>query len=147
MTRIEIFDISDWLDAIEALAVLHRDEAEAELTELPVSLWRDGYAAMQDMGALVCVGAFVGEVMVGYATAIVSQHLHYPMVVGNHDLLFVHRDYRAPRLALRMVEMVEEVCKDKGAVMMTWSAKPGSAFERLMGSRARREEIVYIKEL
>lgn len=148
MTRIAIFEPSPELyDEIERLGALHKDEVEAEVTALPVSVNRDLYDVLHAQGALVCVGAFDGDALVGYASAFVSAHPHYALTAAQHDALFIHPDHRAPRLALRMVEVVEAECKARGAAFIAWHAKTGTAFARLLAKRARLEEFVHIKEL
>lgn len=147
MTRIQTFDMRDHYDAIEALGQLHKAETEAHLHDLPCSLNREIYDALQEADMLVCVGAFAEDEIIGYAIAAVSPHPHYEMVQANHDSLFIHPDFRTPRLALRMIEVVEMECRVRGASFIAWHAKPQSAFARLISSRATQEEIIYIKEL
>ena len=149
MTRIAIFEPSPELyDEIERLGQLHKDEVEATLTDLPCQLNRALYDALHNTGALVSVGAFADDGrLIGYASAFVSAHPHYALTAAQHDALFIHPDHRAPRLALRMVEVVEAECKARGAAFIAWHAKTGTAFARLLAKRARLEEFVHIKEL
>jgi len=67
-------------------------------------------------GALVCVGAFADDGrLVGYAIALLSPNFHYRMTTAAHDVLFLHRDYRKPRMALRLIDAAEAECKARGA--------------------------------
>lgn len=147
MTRIETFEPREWYDAIEALGQLHKAEVEADLHDLPCVLNREMYDTMHAYGALVCVGVFDGSNIVGYGIATVSPHPHYQLIQANHDSLFIHPRYRTPRVALRLIEAVEQACKAKGAAFIAWHAKQGSPFEQVMRKRAKPEETVYIKEL
>lgn len=149
MTRIAIFEPSPELyDEIEALGQLHKAETEAHLHDQPCVLNRTLYDALHNTGALVSVGAFADDGrLIGYASAFVSAHPHYALTAAQHDALFIHPDHRAPRLALRMVEVVEAECKARGAAFIAWHAKPGTPFARLLERRARLEEHVYTKEL
>ena len=148
MTRIAIFEPSPELyDEIERLGALHKDEVEAEVTALPVAINRDLYDALHDAGALVCVGAFDGEALVGYAIALLSPNFHYRMTTAAHDVLFLHRDYRKPRLALRLIDAVEAECKARGAQLMVWHAPIGGAFERILKTRAKPIYTQFFKEL
>lgn len=148
MTRIAIFEPSPALyDEIEQLGQLHKAETEAGLTDLPCVLNRALYDALHATGALVSVGAFDGDRLIGYASAFVSAHPHYALTAAQHDALFIHPGHRTPRLALRLIEAVEAECKARGAAFIAWHAKTGSAFARLIAARARLEESVYIKEL
>lgn len=148
MTRIAIFEPSPELyDEIERLGALHKDEVEAEVTALPVAINRDLYDALYAQGALVCVGAFDDDRLVGYAIALFAPNLHYQMLSAAHDVLFLHRDYRTPRMALRLVEAVEAECKARGAQLMVWHAPIGGAFERILKTRANPIYTQFFKEL
>lgn len=148
MTRIAIFEPSPKLyDEIEQLGQLHKDEVEADVTALPVAINRDLYDALYAQGALVCVGAFDDDRLVGYAIALFAPNLHYQMLSAAHDVLFLHRDYRTPRMALRLVEAVEAECKARGAQLMVWHAPIGGAFERILKTRANPIYTQFFKEL
>lgn len=147
MTRIAIFDIRQLYDEIERLGALHKDEVEAEVTALPVSVNRDLYDVLHAQGALVCVGAFDGDALVGYAVALLSPNFHYRMTTAAHDVLFLHRDYRKPRMALRLIDAVEAECKARGAQLMVWHAPIGGAFERILKTRANPIYTHFFKEL
>lgn len=147
MTRIATFNLPDWYDQIEALGQLHKAETEAHLHDQPCVLNRTLYDALFAAGVLVCVGVFADGCIVGYAVATVAPHPHYALTAAQHDSLFIHPDYRAPRLALRLVESVEAECKARGALFIAWHAKPGTPFARLLERRAHLEEHVYTKEL
>lgn len=147
MTRIATFNLPDWYDQIEALGQLHKAETEAHLHDQPCVLNRTLYDALFAAGVLVCVGVFADGCIVGYAVATVAPHPHYDLTAAQHDSLFIHPDYRAPRLALRLVESVEAECKARGALFIAWHAKPGTPFARLLEHRAHLEEYVYTKEL
>ena len=148
MTRIAIFEPSPELyDEIERLGALHKDEVEAEVTALPVAINRDLYDALHAQGALVCVGAFDDDRLVGYAIALFAPNLHYQMLSAAHDVLFLHRDYRTPRMALRLIDAVEAECKARGAQLMVWHAPIGGAFERILKTRANPIYTQFFKEL
>nr|DAK49290.1 MAG TPA: acetyltransferase [Caudoviricetes sp.] len=148
MTRIAIFEPSPELyDEIERLGALHKDEVEAEVTALPVAINRNLYDALYAQGALVCVGAFDDDRLVGYAIALFAPNLHYQMLSAAHDVLFLHRDYRTPRMALRLIDAVEAECKARGAQLMVWHAPIGGAFERILKTRANPIYTQFFKEL
>lgn len=147
MTRIQTFEPREWYDAIEALGQLHKAELESHITDLPRRLNREMYDTMFESGVLVNFGVFDGDKMVGYAFAFVHSHPHYEMVTAQHDSLFIHPDYRLPRVALRLMAAVEAECRARGAEKMAWVAKPGTAFQRLLDRLCRFEEMTYIKEL
>ena len=147
MTRIAIFDPRQLYDEIERLGQLHKDEVEADVTALPVSVNRDLYDVLHAQGALVCVGAFDDDRLVGYAIALLSPNFHYRMTTAAHDALSLHRDYRTPRMALRLIDAVEAECKARGAQLMVWHAPIGGAFERILKTRANPIYTQFFKEL
>lgn len=93
------------------------------------------------------LGAYDDAQMVGYAIASVAPNLHYGVPVGQHMALYIAPAHRTPRLSLRLIEELAAQCKAKGARMMTWHAKPGSAFARLLAKRFKVEDLVYLQEL
>lgn len=147
MTRIEAFEPRDWYDAIEALGQLHKAEVEADVTPLTPTANRAIYDALHEMGMLVPVGVFDGDEMVGYAIATISPNPHYRALSAQHDVFFLHPDYRKPRLALRMIEVLEAECKARGAVYFCWHAPIGGAFERIIKMRSKPYYTQYFKEL
>lgn len=147
MTRIETFEPREWYDAIEALGQLHKAEVEADVTPLPPTVNREIYDALHEMGMLVLVGVFDGGEMVGYAIATISPNPHYHTLSAQHDVFFLHPDYRKPRLALRMIEALEAECKARGATLFCWHAPIGGAFERIIKMRAKPYYTQYVKEL
>lgn len=146
MTRIEAFEPRAGYDDVLALVKANKDEAESHIP-LEVMIDLEAYEYLYQAGMLVLLGAYDGERMVGYAIASLSPSLHYGVVTAHHMTLYLAPSHRTPRTSLRMVEALAHACKDKGAVMMTWSAKPGSAFARLIARRARLEDFVFTQEL
>lgn len=146
MTRIEIFEPSEGYRQVMALVQANKSEAEAHIpfaVDVDVQLYDRLYQA----GLLVLLGAYEGARMVGYAIASVAPHLHYGVLVGQHMTLYIAPEHRTPRLSLRLVEALAAQCKAKGARMMTWHAKPDSAFARLLSKRFKVEDLVYLQEL
>ena len=147
MTRIETFEPREWYDAIEALGALHKAEVEADVTPLPPVAHRGIYDTLHEAGMLVPVGVFDGDAMVGYAIATISPNPHYDTITAQHDVFFLHPDYRKPRLALRMIEALEAECKARGATLFCWHTPIGGSFEKLVRLRAKSYYIMYFKEL
>lgn len=145
MTRIAAFEPRQWYAQIEALGRLHKEEVEAELP-YELSLNREIYNTLYDAGLLVCIGAFADE-LVGYAGAVIAPNMHYNALSAAHDAVFLHKDYRQPRLALRMVEALEEECKARGVKLFCWHAPIGGSFARLLEKRAKPYYTQYFKEL
>lgn len=144
MIHIRPFDVADAAQVL-ALAADNRLEAEAHMPTLDVDVAL--YAQLEDAGALATVGAFDDGVMVGYAVAVLAPHLHYGGLCAQHVTLYIAPANRTPRLSLRLMDALADVCRGKGAKMMTWHAKPDSAFARLLAKRLPLEDLVYLQEL
>ena len=146
MTRIAIFDPRDGYAGVLALVEANKPEAEAHIPH-PITVDLPLYERLYDAGMLVCVGAYDGAQIVGYAIAGLSPSLHYGVLVAQHLTLYITPQHRKPRLSLRMVDALTDACKARGAQMMTWHAKPGSAFARLLAARMKLEDLVYLQEI
>lgn len=107
------------------------------------------YEAMADAGALVIVGAYVGDRMVGYAMSFAAPHLHYVGLVScSNDVLYVDPAHRKGRLGLQLIYETERLAKERGAQIITWHAKEGTALAKLLPRIGYGvHEIVYSKRL
>ena len=136
------------LDQIGELAVCHWQEIETEFSDRVPEPHREVYDAMAAAGCLIAFSATVDGNVVGYASAFVCRHPHYDMVLAHHDTLYLHPAHRNGSTGLRLIKAIEQEAFARGAERMMWTAKPGSAFERILqGKGYRAEEIVYCKEL
>lgn len=136
------------LDQIGELAVCHWQELETEFSDRVPEPDRSVYDAMAAARGLIAFSATVDGAVVGYASAFVCRHPHYDMVLAHHDTLYLHPAHRNGSTGLRLMKAIEQEAFARGAERMMWTAKPGSAFERILtGKGYRAEEIVYCKEL
>ena len=136
------------LDQIGELAVCHWQELETEFSDRVPEPHREVYDAMSAAGGLIAFSATVDGVVVGYASAFVCRHPHYDMVLAHHDTLYLHPAHRNGSTGLRLMKAIEQEAFARGAERMMWTAKPGSAFERiLLGKGHQVEETIYCKEL
>lgn len=91
------------------------------------------YEQLEANGALLSVGAFVDGVLVGYSLTLVGPHLHYVgLTVAQNDVLFVAKEHRHGRIGLDLIRKTEEMAKERGARLVTWHAKEGTALAALM---------------
>ena len=136
------------LDQIGELAVGHWQELETDFSDRTPEPHREVYDAMAAAGCLIAFSATVDGAVIGYASAFVCRHPHYDMVLAHHDTLYLHPAYRNGSTGLRLMKAIEQEAFARGAERMMWTAKPGSAFERILqGKGYRAEEIIYCKEL
>lgn len=107
------------------------------------------YEALESAGALVICGAYVGDRMVGYAMSFASTHLHYAGLVScSNDVLYVDQAHRKGRLGLQLIYETERLARERGARLITWHAKEGTALARLLPRIGYGvHEVIYSKRL
>lgn len=138
---------SEVMPDIHALLHAHWLETEMDVAPGPAPCV-EMYKACEDAGLTVAIGVFADGAMVGYAVAFVHRHLHYDLVCGAHDSLFIKKEHRNGRVGLELIRRLEAACADKGAQFIAWHAKSGSAFDKLLcRMRYQQEEVIYRKEL
>lgn len=107
------------------------------------------YEALAAAGALVIVGAYVGDRMVGYAMSFATTHLHYVGLVScANDVLYVDPAYRKGRLGLQLIYETERLARERGAKIITWHAKEGTSLQALLPRLGYEvHEVIYSKRL
>lgn len=129
------------------LLVRHREELTTNkaLMELAPDIAR--YRGAESAGALVALVARAGGSIVGYSFNFVGPHLHYMRLrVAENDVLFTLPEWRE-RAGGRLLVATKRACKARGARVMAWHAKPGTALEAILRKRARVQDIVFTEEL
>ena len=98
---------------------------------------------------LFALSAYVGDRLIGYSVNFLMRHLHYAdLVYAQNDLLFIDKDYRASRAGLALIRATEAHAKAKGAQMLIWHAKPGTALEALLPRMGYGvQDIMFSKEV
>jgi GNAT superfamily N-acetyltransferase len=91
------------------------------------------YYAIEDAGVMCNLFMYVGDKLIGYSINIISAHLHYKqMGLAQNDVLFVDPEYRNGKAGLLLIAQTETICKERGASMMHWHAKPNTALDKLL---------------
>lgn len=137
---------ADYVLAHAHLIQEHYEEVSSQSRPLAPS--REKYLALEKAGVLVGLGAFHGAGLVGYSATIVDRNIHYDMVMAYNSALYVHPDYRATPLGLRLMAETRKACKAKGAHIMLWHAKPESQLNALLQRKKFKvQDIVYQEQL
>lgn len=145
-TDIRAISVPEHLGAITDLLREHWAETEHDVIDTGPAPLVEGYQLLENAGISVALGAFEGDVMVGYCTAMVAPHLHYSVLYAAHDALFVRADRRNSTIGLRLINAMRRECKARGVQFMSWTAKPGSTFGQILQKQGCvEEEIVYIE--
>lgn len=137
---------SQYLTAAAELMREHWAETEREFYPDGPKPQRQLYEALEKQ--TIAFGAFEDELLVGYVVAFIYDHIHYGIPCVQHDVLFVHKDYRKGSLGLKLVAAIENEAKARGAYLVAWHAKPQSAFEMLLVHRKySQQDSVYTRRL
>lgn len=123
---------SEWLDEASELAHSHWNECERHLQPAGVKVNVEALKALEEVGALLALGVFDDERLVGYCVLILSPHLHYDITTATVDLLFLAEEYRRGRVGLEMIERANALAKERGAEGVTWAAKPDSTLDHIL---------------
>lgn len=109
----------------------------------------DKYNDLEKSGRLFTLRAFKNKMPVGYSINILETHLHYKdVLVCYNDLLFIHPEYRATPLGLKLIRETEKQAKESGAEVMLWHAKPNTPLDKILPRLGNRlHENIYLKEL
>lgn len=101
------------------------------------------YLMLEEQGLAVCVGAFEGEDMIGFAAMILSEHPHYSATIVVCDALFIKKEQRKGPAGLRLISKVKEMAKEHGAVGVYFSAPEGSRLSKLFARLFTPTDRVY----
>lgn len=124
--------VNDIIDRQDLLR-MHYDEVAKNKSVMVLDPDKAKYQAIERAGKSLCLAAFADEKIVGYSVNIVDTHIHYAdLVCCVNDVLFVDPVYRNGRCGLMLIKQTESVAKDRGAKLMLWHAKSGTALDLLM---------------
>lgn len=130
-------NIVDELPRAEALLRANWAETGFDF-ELDVDAQR--YAQLQQLGVMFAFGAFVGDDLVGYATAVVVPHLFNRQVLVCHtDAMFMAPEHRASILPGRLMQAVEGEAARRGARLVMWHARAGTGLADMLRHRGYTE--------
>ena len=110
----------------------------------------DRYEAMEKAGILICLGAFDGDRLVGYAASIVSPHLHYAdLVTASNDIIFLLPEYRLGHTGLKLIRETERIAKeDHGCRMVSWHAKDNTTLNELVPKMGYHvQDVIWTREV
>lgn len=129
----EITDIADAIAANEALGRQHYEEIALNKCVMVYAPDIEKYKALEAHGALLTLGVFEGEELIGYSVNILHPHLHYKELnVAQNDMLFVAKDNRLGTLGLKLIRATTKAAKERGAQFMVWHAKESSQLAKLL---------------
>ena len=133
---IDIRRITNTAQAIvdnEALGREHYDEIALNKQVMVYAPDVSKYAQLEEVGALLTLGAYDKDNLVGYSVNILTPHLHYQNLLCCHnDMLYLHPDYRQGLLGVRLIKTTRAAARALGVQFMLWHAKPGTNLDKLL---------------
>lgn len=148
-TGIRESTVDEILAGAATLFTAHWDEIALNKRLMQLQPDVERYRALDAQGGLLALGAYVDGQLVGYSVNFLMNHLHYAgLKVCSNDLLFVAKEHRHGRLGLQLIKRTEAEAKTRGAQMVLWHAKPGTALNELMPRLGYGvQDIIYSKEV
>lgn len=151
---LRVDDVRGRMDA-EALLEAHWEEVALNKRVMKLDPHWKRYYALEEQGMLMIIGLFAVqrrprvETLVGYSVNFITEHMHYAgLRLCQNDLLFVHREWRRGRHGLQLILATEQLGKERGAQLMLWHAKQGTALDALLPRMGYGvQDIIYSKEL
>lgn len=138
----EVLGRSDLLDE-------HYQELATDKALMRLDPRHDIYCSTEDADGLFVLGAFEGPNLVGYSVNFVHPHLHYQsLTVAENDVLFLALEHRNAGAGRQIIAATEAEAKARGARLVMWHAKPGTALERLLSVDGYRvQDVVFSRGL
>lgn len=125
--------VTEFMERGEPLLREHWAEVERRRDVLRLQPNMPAYRNLEQMGALLSLGAYVDDTLVGYAVTIVTLHLHDAnLIYASNDVLYVAPAHRDGMAGGRLMVETERRAKDRGARLIFWSVKPGTAMYEIL---------------
>ena len=130
MSEVREVQITDYFD--QALPLMRENWAETGFG-FEFNPSRERYERLQASGLLFALGAFDGEELVGYSTAVVVEHLFNPArFTCSTDALFVRKSHRNGTLPGRLILETERIARERGAHSIAWHTRAGTKFSQAL---------------
>lgn len=133
---------------LEPLLLAHWEEVAIEKETVPLDINWGAYMTLDGMGLLVGITARDEGKLAGYASYILTRHMHYNLKVADCGPFFLHHNYRKGLAGVNLFRAAEKILKDMGVQRVVHKVKlshdVGRIFER-MGYRPI--ERTYVKTL
>jgi GNAT superfamily N-acetyltransferase len=140
---------TEWIERAWPLLEAHREEltTNPDLMVLKPDVAR--YQTLEAAGAMLSLGLFKGDDLVGYSINNLFTHSHYGgLLVCQNELLFLAKAHRRGMAGVRLIAATEEIARERGADIMLWHAKPRTTLDRMLPRMGyRTQDIVYSQVL
>lgn len=149
MVSIREIRATEWIEQAWHLLEAHREELTTNKGLMILKPDISTYEMLESKKALLSLGAFSGDEIIGYSINILANNLHYAdLMMCQNDVLYVREDKRQGPTGLRLIYETERLAKDRGADLMLWHAKPDTNLNELLPRLAYRvQDVVYTRVL
>lgn len=133
MLAIKEIDLVERLESMMDLFRLNWAETGFDFDMKPnVDLLR----ALQADGCMFVLGAFDGDMIIGYCSATVCPHIYSTEIVCcASDALFVLPEYRKTSAGARLIVATERAGATRGANRMLWHTRAGTSLSAVLEKR------------
>jgi len=114
------------------LLALHRQELATHKSIMRLAPDFERHIELQTQGHLMVFFAYHDEELIGYSSTLIAPHLHYPLLHGHNDLLFVAPAHRRGRVGLALIDRTRSGARERGVQFLTWHVKPDTALAHLL---------------
>lgn len=117
---------------------------------VPMDFDWTAYVSMEARELVLCLGAFIGEKLVGYSlNFLYPAHPHHRnFAFSQNDLFFVSEPHRGNGIARMLREETKRVAAHRGFKKVFWPVKPGTAMESWLKAKGCKiEDIVFGEDL
>lgn len=135
MIQIREIIASEYLEQARELMLSHWHEV-AEQTGMPEpTIDIDGLKAIENAGLVLTLGAFDGEVMVGYSINIIANTFNFAdLKIMQNEGLFLNKEYRGKLIGVKLIKESERLARARGAVRAQWHTYLDSEADALFTS-------------
>ena len=145
------FDVEKYAQVnedIKELIKLHYEEIAVNKDVIPLDPDWDKYKHLCDSGLLVIITARDESKLIGYSIFFITNHLHYKSTkYANNDLLYLHPDYRAGMLGIRLIKQSEKILKEKKVDKILWHIKFNKDFRIILHRLGYVDEDVIVGKI
>ena len=122
----------------ELIAEYTAESANQEMPAISPNL--DLYYKLNSFNVLKVIGAYLDDVLIGFACVLVSPNLHYSTNIGTFESFFVKKEHRNTGAGLLILKKAEEISKENNCVALYVSAPmEGPLTGMLEGKKNYRE--------
>lgn len=149
MADIREITATDVISDLWPLLAAHREELTTMKDLMVLKPDLDTYDTLEERGAMLSLGAYEGDEIVGYSVNIIARNLHYAdVMMCQNDVLFLREDKREGMLGIRLMRETERMAKERGADLMIWHAKPKTNLDAVLQRLSYRvQDVVYTRVL